>query len=590
MANQKLFGFEIQKSDKKEDDQIKSFVPRPQEDGTELPAGARYGLSYDQVQQANTEASLVSLYRDVSAYPEADFAIDDIINETFVADHDKAPVEIRLENLNMHESIKKKIRDEFETSLQLTNFNKNAYDVFRKWYVDGRLYYHAIIDENDSKSGIKELRPIDALRLRRIKEPHYVKDQKTGIDILKSVNEYYVYKLDPKTDTGIKIAKDSIIFVHSGVIDRNKQLVLGHLDKAIKPFNNLRSMEDALVIYRLARAPERRIFYIDVGQMPKIKAEQYLRDTMNRYRNKIEYDASSGQLRDQRKHMSLLEDFWLPRRDGSKGTQIETLPGGQNLGEIEDVQYFKQQLYKALNVPISRLEQGTGFQLGRASEISRDELKFAKFVGRLRRTFSELFNEILKTQLVLKGVCTVNEWTIMKQYITYDFVKDTHFKELKEIEMMSDRLNVLQTASEYVGKYFSINYVRSMLLGQSEEEIMRLDREIMDEIKTNQIKGQDEIEPLTMDGTPANPNYNGGENKAEFEKASGKKDNPFASDDEEGEEDITGADDEEGEEAEVVPAKEKKEKAKKKNPFENTGNSEYDKLIEAMKLITKKGK
>jgi len=382
-----------------------------------------------------------------------------------------------------------------KTQLHLLKFQRKSYDIFRQWYVDGRLYYQVIIDENNPQLGIRELRPIDATKIKRVLVPEYKKEERTGSPILVKINEWFEYAQDQRSDNAVaKLSKDSVVFCPSGLVDRNRGMIIGYLDKAIKPFNNLRAMEDALIVYRIARAPERRIFYVDVGQMPKIKAEQYLRDMMNRYRNKIDYNPATGEIRDSRKFMSMLEDFWLPRRDGSKGTEITTLPGGQNLGDLEDVNYFKQKLYQSLNVPISRVNQENNFQLGRASDISRDEIKFSKFIKRIRRQFSELFNEILRVQLSLKGVCTQNEFEEMRQYIQYDYLKDMHFEQLKNVEVLTDQMNVLTQVSEYVGKYFSIEYVRKVVLGQTEEDIARIDREIMQEIKTEKIKSQDDIE------------------------------------------------------------------------------------------------
>jgi hypothetical protein len=493
MATQReaLFGFEIAQ---KKIDTAESPVPRQTDEGIEMPVGGVIGYTYDLNQKARTEATLIQQYRDVSFYPEADAAIDDIVNEAFTTEYERPSVSMRLDLLNADDRIKKKIREEFKNVLHLLKFQRRAYDIFRNWYIDGRLYYHAIIDEKNPKLGIKELRPIDALKIRRMVNPQYTLDPRTQIPVLTAVDEWFEFVPDQSKQQGVKMAKDSIIFCPSGQVDRNRSMIVGYLDKAIKPFNNLRAMEDALIVYRIARAPERRIFYVDVGQMPKIKAEQYLRDMMNRYRNKIDYNPATGEIRDSRKFMSMLEDFWLPRRDGSKGTEITTLPGGQNLGDLDDVNYFKSKLYQSLNVPISRMNQDNNFQLGRASDISRDEIKFSKFIKRLRRQFSELFNEVLRVQLVLKGVCTASEFEEMRQYIQYDYLKDMHFDKLKNVEILTDQLNVLSTASEYVGKYFSIEYVRKVILGQTEEDIARIDKEIMDEIAKEQLKSQEDIE------------------------------------------------------------------------------------------------
>ena len=498
MAEQReeLFGFELVN---KKDPVPQSPIPRELDDGTELPVGGYQGYTYELYSKARNEQALISQYRDISFYPEADAAIDDIVNEAFTTEHERPSVSMRLDLLNVNERIKKIIRAEFKEVLHLLKFQKKNYDIFRQWYVDGRLYYQVIIDEKKPKEGIRELRPIDALKIKRNVIPEYEKDQRTGVPTLKNVQEFFEYSPDQSQQNHVKLSKDSVIFCPSGLVDRNKGRIIGYLDKAIKPFNNLRSMEDSLIVYRIARAPERRIFYVDVGQMPKIKAEQYLRDMMNRYRNRIDYNPNTGDIRDSRKFMSVLEDFWLPRRDGSKGTEISTLPGGTNLGDLDDVNYFKEKLYQSLNVPISRINQDNNFQLGRASDISRDEVKFSKFVKRLRKQFAELFNEVLRIQLVLKGVCTQKEFEEMRQYISYDFLQDTHFEELKQIELLTDQLNLLRDASEYAGKYFSIQYIRKVILGQNEEDIARIDQEIMDEIEKEQLKSQDDVEQGLFD-------------------------------------------------------------------------------------------
>jgi len=489
--SEELFGFELVGKNTN----IPSPVPKQTDEGIEMPVGGVVGYTYDLHQKARNEWSLISQYRDIAFYPEADAAIDDIVNEAFTTEYERPSVSLRLDLLNVDERIKERIRSEFKHALHLLKFQRKSYDIFRQWYIDGRLHYQVIIDENNPRAGIKELRPIDALKIKRVLVPEYAKEERTGAPILTKINEWFEYSQDQRSEvSAVKFSKDSIVFCPSGLVDRNRGMIIGYLDKSIKPFNNLRAMEDALIVYRIARAPERRIFYVDVGQMPKIKAEQYLRDMMNRYRNKIDYNPSTGEIRDSRKFMSMLEDFWLPRRDGSKGTEITTLPGGQNLGDLDDVNYFKQKLYQSLNVPISRVNQDNNFQLGRASDISRDEIKFSKFIKRIRRQFSELFNEILRVQLSLKGVCTQAEFEDMRQYIQYDYLKDMHFEQLKNVEVLTDQLNVLGQASEYVGKYFSIEYVRKRILGQTEEDIARIDKEIMHEIKTEQIKSQDDIE------------------------------------------------------------------------------------------------
>ena len=490
--SEELFGFEI--VEPKKDKDLASPVPSQLDDGTDLPVGGRVSYLYDGDQKSRTEQSLINQYRDIANYPEADSAIDDIVNEAFTTVYERPSVSIRLDLLNLNDRIKKIIVEEFKTALHLLRFQKKSYDIFRQWYVDGRLYYQVMIDEKNPREGIKELRPMDSVKTVRKVIPEYEKDPRTNTPLLKKVNEYFEYSYDGKQQNNVKLSKDSVVFCPSGLVDRNKGMIIGYLDKAIKPFNNLRSMEDSLIVYRIARAPERRIFYVDVGQLPKIKAEQYLRDMMNRYRNKIDYNPANGEIRDQRKYMSMLEDFWLPRRDGSKGTEISTLPGGQNLSDLGDVEYFKQKLYESLDVPASRMNTGEPYQLGKSSEISRDEVKFSKFVKRLRRQFAELFNEILRVQLILKGVCTNAEFEEMRQYIGYDFLQDTYFEELKRVEVMNDQLNALTAAVPYVGQYFSMQQLRKTILGQTEEDIARIDNEIMQEIDQGIIRSQEEMD------------------------------------------------------------------------------------------------
>ena len=485
-----LFGFELISPEKSP--KIPSPVPVQLDDGTDLPVGGRIGYTYEQDDKARTEHALISTYREVALYPEADMAIDDIVNEAFVVEHDRAPVSIRLDNLNMDDRIKELIRTEFQKILELLRFQKKSYETFRNWYIDGRLYYQVIIDSKSPKDGIQELRPIDSLKMKRVIKPIYSKNVKLGMPFLEDVEEHFEFMPDGDMGAAVKLSKDSVIFCPSGIVDKTKGMIIGYLDKAVKAFNNLRSMEDSLIVYRIARAPERRIFYIDVGNLPKIKAEQYLRDMQNRFRNKIDYDPVTGAIRDSRKFMSVLEDFWLPRRDG-RATEITTLPGGQNLGDLDDIIYFKNKLYEALNVPLSRVNGAdTAFQIGRASDISRDELKFGKFVARLKKQFGELFNEILRVQCSLKGICTAEEFDEMRTHITFDFIEDTHFKELKDVELLTDRMNLLRDATEYVGKYFYIEYVRKIILAQSEDDIARIDREIMKEIDKGQINTEDD--------------------------------------------------------------------------------------------------
>ena len=429
---------------------------------------------------AKTEKELIMKYRDASFQPECDAAIEDIINEAVVSDTDGAPVKLILDDLDQPAKIKKLMLEEFETVVNLLNFSWYGHEIFRRWYVDSKLYYHKIIDNADPKRGLIEVRPIDATKIRKVKEVEHDTDKKTGVKIVKDIKEYYIYQNEPldKSNQGLKISKDAVTYIPSGLLDPSRKKVLGYLHKALKPVNQLRMMEDSLVIYRLSRAPERRIFYIDVGNLPKGKAEEYLRNIMSKYRNKMVYDANTGELKDDRKHMSMLEDFWLPRREGGRGTEITTLPGGENLGQIEDIIYFQKKLYRALNVPTDRLEQESQFALGRATEITRDELKFQKFIARLRKKFSGLFMDLLKTQLILKGIITEGEWKEISQDINIDFLKDTHFVELKESELLRERMSTLRELDEYVGKYYSIEWVRKNILMQTDDEIEMIDKQI----------------------------------------------------------------------------------------------------------------
>ena len=479
-----LFGFTIgrkEEIEKLKSDNLKSFVPPQDNDGAlEIAPGGVYGTYVDLEGTAKSEAELVTRYREMSTQPEADLAIDDIVNEAIVYNEKDPAVSIVLDDLKVSNSIKNRIRMEFDKVLRLLHFTTNAYEVFRRWYIDGRLYYHIVIDESNPRDGIQELRQVDPRKIRKVKQPVKSKDDKMNAIITKGYIEYYIYhpRGINRSNQGLKISKDSVIFCHTGLLDNRMAMVLGHLHKAIKPLNQLRMLEDATVIYRLARAPERRIFYIDVGNLPKMKAEQYLRDMMVKHKNKLVYDAQTGEVRDDRKFMTMLEDFWLARREGGRSPEIRSLPGGQNLGEMEDVEYFKKKLYKALNVPISRMEPESNFNLGRASEITRDELKFTKFVARLRNRFTQLFDNILETQLILTGVTSRKEWHEMREHIHYDFLEDNHFSELKYSEIMGDRLRLLGEVDSYVGKYFSKQYVRSHVLRMTEDEIADEDKQM----------------------------------------------------------------------------------------------------------------
>ena len=506
----RLFGFSIEDSEKKSKG-IVSPVPQNNEDGVDhYIASNFYGQYLDLEGVYKSEFELVKRYREMALHPEADGAVEDVVNEAIVSDQNDTPVTINLDNLPASDGIKKRIREEFKVIKDLMNFDAKSHEIFRNWYVDGRLYYHKVIDIKKPEEGIQELRYIDPLKMRYVREEKKQKQdgingngnaifrQPNGIAQKEAVQfpeieEYFMYMPRPTYaggmgdryagTKGIKFAKDSITYCTSGLVDRNKGVVLSYLHKAIKSLNQLRMIEDSLVIYRLSRAPERRIFYIDVGNLPKIKAEQYLKDVMNRYRNKLVYDASTGEVRDDRKHMSMLEDFWLPRREGGRGTEISTLPGGQNLGELSDVAYFQKKLYRSLSVPESRIVAEGGFNLGRSSEILRDELKFSKFVGRLRKRFSNMFIDMLKTQCLLKNICTPKDWVSLEEHIQFDYIYDNHFAELKEKELLEGRLSLAQLSEPYLGKYYSVEYLRRKVLRQTDEEIIEIDAQIEDEIK-----------------------------------------------------------------------------------------------------------
>ena len=485
-----LFGFEIgrkkddQQQNKSAQDQTQKTFALPQTDdgAVTIQSGAYYGTYVDLDGVVRNEIELITRYREMSMQPELETAVDEIVNEAIVIEDSGESVDINLDDVNIPDNVKIKIRQEFETILRLLNFGNMGHDIFRRWYIDGRLFYHLVIDETSPAEGLKELRYIDPRRIRKIREIQKARDAKTGMEIIKTQKEYYLYNergvIGAHSNMGAKIAVDAVVNVNSGLMDAKRAMVLSYLHKAIKPLNQLRMIEDATVIYRLSRAPERRIFYIDVGNMPTIKAEQYLRDIMVKYRNKLVYDSTTGEIRDDRKHLSMLEDFWLPRREGGKGTEITTLPGGQNLGELEDVKYFEKKLYKSLGVPISRLEQQTGFSLGRTTEITRDELKFSKFVQRLRSKFSTMFDDMLRVQLVLKRICTDEEFKEIKENIWYDFKKDNNFTELKEAELLTSRLGLLQLADPYVGRYYSAAWIKKNVLHLDEEEIQEMQAEM----------------------------------------------------------------------------------------------------------------
>jgi len=494
-----LFGFLINKDGS---NRGQSPVPPNQDDGATIAAGGYFGTYVDVEGVHKNEFDLIKRYRDMSLHPECDSAVDEIVNEFVVSDADDSPVEIELSNLDIGNNIKNKIREEFDHIKKMMRFDKKAHEIIRNWYVDGRIFYHKVIDLDNPKKGILELRYIDSLKIRKVRQQLKDKNkqqEERGTALQYDWGDYidyYIYNpkgfggslpsnsaSDFSNSNGIKIAADAIATCSSGLQDLNKKITLSFLHKAIKSLNQLRMIEDSLVIYRLSRAPERRIFYIDVGNLPKVKAEQYLRDVMARYRNKLVYDASTGEIRDDKKHMSMLEDFWLPRREGGRGTEISTLPGGQNLGELKDVEYFKKKLYNSLNLPPSRLtDDNKGFNLGKTTEVLRDELKFSKFIGRLRKRFAELFHDILKTQLILKGVITPEDWEDMEEHIQYDFLFDNHFNELKKIEMMRERLAVVTEMDPFVGKYFSSEYVRKEILMQTEKEFKEIGKQMKKDI------------------------------------------------------------------------------------------------------------
>ena len=517
----RLFGFTIDNGDKKSKTTLSPVPPNNQDGVDSYVASGFYGQYVDIEGVYRTEHELIKRYREMALHPEADNAIEDVVNEAIVSDLYDSPIEIELSNLAASDKLKKLIRKEFRYIKELLDFDKKSHEIFRNWYVDGRLYYHKVIDLKKPEDGIKELRYIDPMKMKFIRQEKKP-DKANGVDLSRmdensktfypEVEEYFMYSPKPQHPTGyvsgsngqkgVKIAKDAITYVTSGLVDRNKGTTLSYLHKAIKSLNQLRMIEDSLVIYRLSRAPERRIFYIDVGNLPKVKAEQYLRDVMSRYRNKLVYNATTGEVRDDRKFMSMMEDFWLPRREGGRGTEITTLPGGQNLGELSDIEYFQKKLYRALGVPESRIANDGGFNLGRSSEILRDELKFSKFVGRLRKRFAQLFNDMLKTQLILKNIITPEDWDVLSDHIQYDFLYDNQFAELKESELMNERLSIVSTMEPYIGKYFSVDYVRRKVLRQTDAEIIEIDEQIEKEIKDGIIPDPNSVDPITGEPLP----------------------------------------------------------------------------------------
>ena len=519
-----LFGFRIERSKKDQGAGTSFSTPTPDDGTIDVAGGGFFGQILDVDGREKTELDLIRRYRDISTQSECDAAIEDIVNEGIVANQKDQAIALDLDRFPYSDKIKRKIRKEFEEVLRLLDFEAKGHDVFRRWYVDGRLYYHKIIDKKNPRKGITEIRYVDPTKIKKVREVKKDKDPKTGVDMIQKINEYFIYNEKGLMSAGsgagmqgLKIAPDAITYVPSGLIDGNSGRVMSYLHKAIKPVNQLRMIEDALVIYRISRAPERRIFYIDVGNLPKIKAEQYLKDVMNRYRNKLVYDANTGEIRDDRNHMSMLEDFWLPRREGGRGTEITTLPGGSNLGEIDDIIYFQRKLYRSLNVPISRLESEQGFSLGRSTEITRDELKFTKFVQRIRKKFTPLFTDLLKTNLLLKGVIGPDDWPIMQEHLQYDFIEDGHFAALKEAELLTDRLDQLGVIEPYIGTFFSKEYVLKKVLRLTDGEIEQMRDQIKTESERDPMdggiiipQGGDGIQRIPVDqmGMPVDPTMN----------------------------------------------------------------------------------
>jgi len=526
-----LFGFSINRSKKDTGGEQVFTTPTPDDGAIDVAGGGFFGQILDTDGREKTELDLIRRYRDIAQQPECDSAIEDIINEAITADQVSQSVTLRTDRLPYSEKIKREMRKEFNKILSLLEFDAKGHDILRRWYVDGRIFFHKVIDTKNPRKGIVDLRYIDCTKIKKARQVKKDKDAKTGVDMITKIDEYYIYNEKGLfsagyggANQGLKIAADAIAYCPSGVIDQNGGKVLSYLHKAIKPVNQLRMIEDALVIYRISRAPERRIFYIDVGNLPKVKAEQYLKDVMNRYRNKLVYDASTGEIRDDRNHMSMLEDFWLPRREGGRGTEITTLAGGSNLGEIDDIEYFRQKLYRSLNVPISRLEAENSFSLGRANEITRDELKFTKFIQKIRKKFTPLFTDLLKTQLLLKGIISLEDWDNMKEHIQYDFLKDGHFAELKEAELLNDRIQTLDSIQSYIGTFFSKEYVLKHVLRMNDTEDDEMRDQIAREREMDPMDGGIVV-PVGGDGVTRYPEVGGAPIPADdYDKFSGEED------------------------------------------------------------------
>ena len=526
-----LFGFSINRSKKDTGGDQVFTTPTPDDGAIDVAGGGFFGQILDTDGREKTELDLIRRYRDIAQQPECDSAIEDIINEAITSDQVSQSVTLRTDRLPYSEKIKREMRKEFNKILSLLEFEHKGHDILRRWYVDGRIFFHKVIDSKNPRKGIVDLRYIDCTKIKKARQIKKDQDTKTGVEMIKKIDEYYIYNEKGLfsagyggANQGLKIAADAIAYCPSGVIDQNGGKVLSYLHKAIKPVNQLRMIEDALVIYRISRAPERRIFYIDVGNLPKVKAEQYLKDVMNRYRNKLVYDASTGEIRDDRNHMSMLEDFWLPRREGGRGTEITTLAGGSNLGEIDDIEYFRQKLYRSLNVPISRLEAENSFSLGRANEITRDELKFTKFIQKIRKKFTPLFTDLLKTQLLLKGIISLEDWDTMKEHIQYDFLKDGHFAELKEAELLNDRIQTLDSIQSYIGTFFSKEYVLKNVLRMNDTEVDEMRDQIARERDMDPMDGGIVV-PVGGDGVTRYPEVGGAPIPADdYDKFSGEED------------------------------------------------------------------